>query len=152
MLIEKIQQSFEAKLFGAKYDNGEDGIGYNLNLELPLKKEGYYSALVGINYKKDYDSIQRPATLYLSLRDNRSFGISKYSSSLNSLNIFLTEDRDNFLYGFDYTKFHQFGEQNFIEFNINSIVSSNLNPKRAKGIKLDNSLNTLSKSPIEVEY
>jgi len=142
---------FDGAVYGADYDNGENSFGYRLNLELPLAKRGYYGANLGLSYTKEYDSLQRPASLYLNLIDSRTFGISKYPSSLNSLNIFIADDRDNFLYGFDYTKFHQFGDQNFVGFNLKSINGTKLNPKRAKGVKLDSSIDSLSQNPIEVE-
>jgi hypothetical protein len=142
---------FRGGVYGAEYKNGEESIGYRINLETPIAKRGYYSANLGIEYLKEYDSTQRPATLYLNIEDSRKFGISKYPSSLNSINLFLTDDRDNFLYGFRYKKLFQFGYQNFFEFNLESKRSDKLDIKREKGIKLDSTLDNIFQTPLQIE-
>jgi len=142
---------FGGELFLADYNNREDEIGYRLDLSFLIAKRGYYSATLRAFFLKDYDSIQRPATLSLNLKDNRHFGVSKFASSLSSLNIFLTEDRDNFLYGLSYNRLFQFGYQNFFGFNLETIHSSKLDIEDKKGIELEDNLDLLSKSPIEIE-
>jgi len=142
---------FRGGVYGADYKNGEDSVGYRVNFEFPIARRGYYSANLGVEYLKEYDSIQRPTTIYLNIEDIREFGVSKYPSSLNSINLFLTDDRDNFLYGFRYKKLFQFGYQNFFEFNLESKRSSKLEIKREKGIELDSNLDNIFQTPIETE-
>ncbi len=142
---------FTGELYGADYDSGEDSFGYRLNLNYPITEKGYYSAYLGISYQKEYDSLQRPATLYLNMVDSRVFGISRYPSYLSGMEIFLADDRDNFIYGLNYRRVQQFGEQNFISLNFQSINSDRVSQKGEMGVKLSGSLDGQTQNRLEVE-
>jgi len=143
------QLEFGGKLFGVNHNNkydssGEDDYGYSANLRLPFLAKGYYRASVSLDYIKEYNSIYRkPLTLSLDISNKKQFGISKYPNSLNSLDIFILQDRDSNSYGLSYDWFYGVGNQSYIGVNGAYLKSDEVNSHIEKGIKIDNSWNSL---------
>ena len=137
------QLEFGGNFFGLnhneKYDSSdEDDYGYSTHLKLPFLAKGYYRASTTLDYTKAYDSIYRkPLTLSLDISNIKQFGISKYPNHLNLLNTFLSQDREDNIYGASYSWLYGLGWQSYIGLKGSYLKSDNVDNKEERGVKID---------------
>ena len=112
--------------------------GYSAYLNLPLVATGYWRASTTLDYTKDYDNIYRkPLELSLDISNIKQFGISKYPNSLNTLNLFISQDRGENSYGGSYSWMYGLPWQSFISLDGSYMKSNATDPNREKGIEIN---------------
>ncbi|NOZ91098.1 MAG: hypothetical protein GXO60_07440 [Epsilonproteobacteria bacterium] len=120
------------------YHADERDNGYSAYLKLPLVATGYWRAFTTLDYTKDFDNIYRkPLSLSLDINNIKQFGVSKYPNSLNSLNLFISQDRGENSYGGSYSWGYGLPYQSFISFDATYMKSNTIDEYREKGIEIN---------------
>ena len=140
---------YGGSLFGVfkndDYDNSDRrDLGYEIYGKLPLYRAGYWGANTTLAYSKPYDNIYRePLTLSLDIKNQKHYGYSKYTNSLNSLSLFATKDRENNLFGGSYTFKHDLFAQSYLGVKATYIKSDMVDGFEEHGIELKDGFSSL---------
>jgi len=125
------------------YSNYRDS-GYDLYAIYPWLEQGYWNLSSTLAYSKPYDNIFRePLTLSFDMVNKKQYGFSKYANSLNSLNLFMSKDRENSMYGARYTFKHDLAYQSYIGVEGRYLKSDDVDSFDEKGIELDDSFSSI---------
>ena len=118
--------------------------GYELYATFPWLEQGYWSIFSTLAFSKPYDSIYRePLTLSLDILNKKRYGFSKYANSLNGLNLFVSDDRDNSMYGAKYSFKHDLAWQSYIGLKGAYLKSDKVDFLNEKGIELDDTFSSI---------
>lgn len=110
--------------------------------ELPLYQEGYYKATLEASYYQDYNTNSRkPLNIAFSFLKEEHYGKSMYSNYTNSLKVYATKDREDFIYGVKYNVSHDLPAEFYISLEAKySQTSSDISYSEAyvnaRGVKL----------------
>ncbi len=118
--------------------------GYDLYATFPWLEEGYWNLSSTLAYTKSYNNIYRtPLTLSFDMLNKKQYGLSKYANELNGLSLFISEDRDNKMYGATYTYKHDLPWQSYFGMRGSYLKSDTMDFKNEKGIELDDTFSNL---------
>ena len=122
------------------YDNSNKrDNGYDLYATFPWLEEGYWSISSTLAYTRAYNNIYRtPLTLSFDMLNKKQYGLSKYANELNALSLFISEDRDNKMYGATYNYKHDLPWQSYFGIGGSYLKSDTMDFGNEKGIELDN--------------
>ena len=85
------------------YIFSERNHGYNAYAQYPFLRRGYWSGSATISHTKAFYSLYRsPTTFSMDLVNRKHFGMSKLPNSLNTVNAFVSKDRESLNYGAAY--------------------------------------------------
>jgi len=127
-------------------------LGYEAHLTLPLLASGYWRANTQLEYNKPYNNIYRkPMTLSMNILNQKQFGLSKYSNSLNALSLFASRDRDNKIFGGKYSFKHDLVSQTYVGAKALYMKSNKINYSKEKGIELRDGLSSLQSDKATVD-
>ena len=128
-----------------KYDNSNKrDSGYELYATFPWLESGYWRADSTLAYTKAYHNIYRkPLTFSLDIENEKQYGFSKYANESNALSLFMSEDRENQMYGGTYSFKHDLVWQSYIGFKGTYLKSDTVNFFEEKGVELDNTFTNL---------
>ena len=121
------------------YDHSnERDNGYSAYLRLPFIATGYWRAKASLDYTKDFENIYRkPLSLSMDIDNIKQFGVSKYPNSLNSLNLFISQDRGDNSYGGSYSWEYGLAYQSFVSFDATYMRANVVDRNREKGIEIN---------------
>jgi len=148
---------YGAALYGVSKENrvvSSDmrDLGYEAHLTLPLLASGYWRANTQLEYNKPYNNIYRkPMTLSLNILNQKQFALSKYSNSLNTLSLFITKDRNNNIFGGDYSFKHDLIAQIYVGAKALYMKSAEVDYFNEKGIELRDGLSLLQADKASVD-
>jgi len=112
--------------------------GYSAYMKLPLVSTGYWRVSTTLDYTKDFENIYRkPLSLSLDIANSKQFGISKYPNSLNTFDIFISQDRGENSYGGSYSWRYGLPWQSFVSLDGTYMKSNLVDESREKGIEIN---------------
>ena len=136
--------SYYKVLKNSYYNSSYRDSGYDLYATFPWLEQGYWNISSTLVFTKPYDSIYRnPLTLSLDIVNKKQYGFSKYTNSLNALTLFMSDDRENSLYGVTYSFRHDLMWQSYFGLKGNYLKSSEVDSFNEKGIELDDTFNNI---------
>ena len=141
--------AFGGAVYGVSKDNQYDNSdkrdsGYELYATFPWLESGYWSADSTLAYTKAYYNIYRkPLTFSLDVANEKQYAFSKYANESNDLSLFISEDRENQMYGGTYTFKHDLFWQSYVGLKATYLKSDTIDVFDEKGIELDNTFSNL---------
>ena len=137
--------SYYGVLKNSDYDNSDyRDNGYELYATFPWLDKGYWSISSTLAFSKPYDNLYRePLTFSFDMVNKKQYGFSKYVNSLNGLRLFVSDDRDNSMYGAVYSFKHDLAWQSYIGLKGVYLKSDEVDFLNEKGIELDDTFSSL---------